>query len=221
MPAPSPAAPLKMVNDPTFNELMAEGWTPRRTPILDTPAITTAVVEWFQNKSKWRAVETEMALPTSLRRKTTPKSAPSTIIRRADVIAFNPTDHEFYIIEIKAQWNDFIRDRKFFDYRRWCDWFAFAVPEELATCARRRMEDIPGWYEGVGLLVIPNDFGPRRMARRPKQSKMTRSDYVKMTERWGKSCWGRLIGLRSKIAELEWRLRDLSEESPMYTPRPE
>jgi hypothetical protein len=193
------------MDTPTFDELMEESRYagPRRTPILDTPAVTKSVVEWFQNKNKWRAVETEMAMPAK----------PTEVQRRADVIAFNPTDHEFYIIEVKTQWNDFVRDRKFFDYRKWCDWFAFAVPEELAACARRRMDDVPGWYEGVGLLVIPNDYGNRRMVRRPTQYKMTRSNYTKMIERWGLSCWGRLIGTRAKIAELEWRLKNIKDDA--------
>ncbi len=171
---------------------MAEGATPRRKPVLDTSAVTKAVIEWFQNKSQWRMVEAEMALPCN---------------RRADVIAANYVDREFYIIKVKAQWNDFVRDRKFFDYRKWCDWFAFAVPEELASCARKRMDEIPGWYEDVGLLVIPNDYGSRRLVRRPVKNKMTRANYLKMTERWGKSCWGRLLDARAKNAELEWWLR--------------
>lgn len=171
--------------DPTFDTLMAEGATPRRTPVLDTPAVTAAVLDWFGNKAKWRTATAEMALPND---------------QRADVIALNRTDHEFYIIEVKTKWNDFMRDRKFFTYRQWCDWFAFAVPEELAACARKRMDMVPGWYEGVGLLVIPNDFSPRRMVRRPTQSKMVHEDYVKMLERWGQSCWGRIFDLRSDLA---------------------
>jgi hypothetical protein len=202
------------VKKPTFDELTEESRYagPRRTPVLDHAAVTKAVIEWFQNKSQWRAAETEMALPTSPRRKATPKSAPSTIVRRADVIAFNSADHEFYIIEVKAQWNDFHQDRKFFDYRKWCNWFAFAVPEELAVCARRRMDDIPGWYEGVGLLVIPNDYSDRRMVRRPKKYEMSDEDYRSMAERWGLSCWGRLIGTRTKIAELEWQLKNIRSD---------
>ena len=176
---------------------MAEGATPRRKPVLDTSAVTKAVIEWFQNKSQWRMVEAEMALPITNR---------ADIIRRADIIAANYTDREFYIVEVKAQWNDFIRDRKFLEYRKWCDWFAFAMPEELISCARKRMDEIPG-YDGVGLLMIPNSYGARRLVRRPVKNKMTRANYLKMAERWGKSCWGRLLDARAKNAELEWRLR--------------
>lgn len=188
-----------MANPPTFDELVAEESRyagPRRTPILDTPAITKAVIEWFQNKSKWRMVEAEMALPT---------------MHRADVIAWNQDDRQFYIVEVKAQWNDFVRDRKFLKYRQWCDWFAFAVPEELVACVRRRMDEIPGWYEGVGLLVIPNDFSPRRMVRRPKRSEMNESDYSNMVARWGRSCWGRIFDLRAENASLryQWERRNL------------
>ncbi len=191
------AAPLAMANTPTLDELMAEGATPRRTPILDHAAVVKAIIEWFQNKSKWRAAEAEMSLP---------QAEPSSVIRRADVIAWNRDDHEFYIIEAKAQWNDFIRDRKFFEYQKWCTWFAFAVPEELAACARKRMEAVPGWYEGVGLLVIPNAFGNRRMIRRPAENKMSRPTYTKMVEQWAASCRSRLVGERLKVAELEYRL---------------
>lgn len=186
-----------MDNKPSFDDLMVEGDTPRRTPILDHAAVVKSVVEWFQNKSKWRAAETEMPLP-----QTEPE-------RRADVLAWNQNDREFYIIEAKAGWNDFVRDRKFHDYRKWCNWFAFAVPEELVASALRRMNDpdVPRRYGGVGLLVIPNDFGPRRMVRRPTKYEMPEQTYMQMVERWGKSCWGRLIGARQKIAEQEFDLR--------------
>lgn len=194
-----------METNPTFNELMAESpyAGPSRTPILDHTAVINGVIEWFQNKAQWRAVETEMKLP-----QTEPE-------RRVDLISWNRSGREFYIIEAKAQWNDFVRDRKFFDYQKWCNWFAFAVPEELAACARRRMEDIPGWYEGVGLLVIPNDFSPRRMVRRPAKNEMTGQTYEMMVEQWAWLCHGRMFDARRKIAELEWRLSDaLFEESP-------
>ena len=137
---------------------MSEGLTPRRVPVLDHTAVVKNTVEWFQNKNQWQSVEVEMSLP---------QDKPSSTIRRADIVAWDRGGQEFYIIEAKSQWNDFIRDRKFFEYRKWCTWFAFAVPEELAACARKRMEAVPGWYEGVGLLVIPNAFGNRRMIRRP------------------------------------------------------
>ena len=192
-----------MASTPTFNGLMAEGATPRRTPILDTNAVTTAVVEWFQNKAKWRMVETEMALPAK----------PAETQRRGDVIAWNREDQEFYIVEVKTQWNDFLRDRKFFDYRRWCNWFAFAVPEELAACAKKRMDAIDGWYKGVGLLVIPNDFGNRRMVRRPVKNDMPHADYVTMLERWGQSCWGRLLGLRQDKAGLAYDVKNLTSDN--------
>lgn len=218
-----PAVTVPM-DAPTFEELMAESRSagPRRTPVLDHAAVTKAVVEWFQNKSQWRMVETEMAMPTSRRTDMTRRPRTSTIIRRADVIAFNSTDHEFYIIEVKAQWNDFLRDHKFSDYRKWCDWFAFAVPEELAECARWRMEDAPGrQYEGVGLLVIPNDYSNRRMVRRPKRREMDQETYTAMVERWGQSCWGRLIGTRGRIAELEyqWKNRNLERDEALIRAR--
>lgn len=179
---------------PTFDELMAEGSTPRRTPILDHAAVVNGTTEWFLNKSEWRP-EAEMALPSDGGKD-----------RRADIVAWNRKGREFYIIEAKGQWNDFVRDRKFFDYRKWCTWFAFAMPEELVACARKRMDEIPGWYEGVGLLVIPNAAAPHRMVRRPVPSKMTPATYTKMVEQWAASCRSRLVGARIKIDDLEWRL---------------
>lgn len=195
MPALSPAALLPMAKTPTFLQLMDEGTTPRRKPILDHSAVIKATVEWFMNKSHWHSTETEMDLP---------QDKPSSKIRRADVIAWNRTDQEFYIVEAKAQWNDFVRDRKFLEYRQWCNWFVFAMPEELAASAQKRMDDVPGWYEGVGLLVIPNDFSPRRLTRRPTRSPMTKPTYTKMVEQWAASCRNRLVGERMKVAELKY-----------------
>ena len=206
-----------MANNPTFDDLMEDRHrTPRRTPVLDTLAITKAVIEWFQNKSQWRMVEEEMQLP---------RMVVSDAERRADVVAFNYTEHKFYIVEVKVGWNDFVRDRKFRDYRKWCNWFAFAVPEELAACARRRMDDIPGWYEGVGLLVIPNDFSPRRLVRRAKEYDMPEQAYALMVERWGRSCWGRLIGARQEAAAMKFEIdnlkSDLKQVPPPVYPSPE
>lgn len=186
-----------MATTPTLESLMSEGFTPRRKPILDHTAVINNTIEWFQHKNQWQSVEIEMSLP---------QDKPSSIIRRADIIAWNRNNREFYIIEAKAQWNDFVRDRKFFEYRKWCTWFAFAVPEELAACARKRMDAVPGWYEGVGLLVIPNAFGSRRMVRRPTENKMSRPMYTKMVEQWAASCRSRLVGERIKVGELEYRL---------------
>lgn len=186
-----------MANTRTFNDLMAEGSTPRRKPVLDHKAVINNTVEWFQNKNQWHSVEIEMSLP---------QDKPSSTIRRADIISWDRSGHQFYIIEAKAQWNDFFRDRKFLEYLKWCTWFAFAVPEELASCAKKRMEDVPGWYEGVGLLVIPNAYGNRRLIRQPTENKMSRPTYTKMVEQWAASCRSRLIGERIKVAELKYGL---------------
>lgn len=187
-----------MPKTPTFSELMDGPYTtPRRTPILDHAAVVNGTIEWFLNKNPWRP-EAEMALPSDGDKE-----------RRADIVAWNRKGREFYIVEAKAQWNDFVRDRKFFDYRKWCTWFAFAMPEELVASARKRMDEIPGWYEGVGLLVIPNAAGLHRMVRQPKPYKMTPATYTKMVEQWAASCRSRLVGARIKIGELEWRIEDM------------
>ncbi len=48
--------------------------------------------------------------------------------RRADVLALG-RDGELIIVEIKASVADFRADRKWPDYRQWCDRFYFAVPD--------------------------------------------------------------------------------------------
>lgn len=209
-PHPLPAARTPMAR-PTFNSLMApDERTPRRKPVMDHDGVAKNVIEYLGNQSQWRIAETEMVLP--------PMPAEGTfgpmngVERRADVMAWNPRDQEFIIFECKASWSDFHRDRKFFDYRKWCNLFAFAVPEELAAAARLRMEDVPGWYDGVGLLVIPNDYGHRRMVLKPTHREWDKGDYQKMVERWAMSCHNRLIGTRMEIAQLKHEAKNLRSD---------
>jgi hypothetical protein len=56
-----------------------------------------------------------------------------------------------------------------------------------------------------------------------------------MLERWGQSCWGRLLGLRAEVADKTWRaknaesdniqlrkqLRMLGGPNPLLWPQPE
>ena len=198
---------------PTFNSLMApDERTPRRKPVMDHIGVTNNVIEYLGNKPEWRIAETEMVLPPMPKKDQFSGRAVRGVERRADVMAWNPQDQEFIIFECKASWSDFHRDRKFFDYRKWCNYFTFAVPEELATAARLRMEDVPGWYAGVGLLVIPNDFGNRRMVIKPVRREWDEDDYQKMVGRWAMSCHNRLIGTRAEIANLKFEARNLRSD---------
>ena len=190
---------------PTFSSLMnGPRRTPRRRPVHDHASVVTNTVAYLQNKHGWQSVETEMQLP---------KTSEMKKLRQADVVAWNRRDREFYIIECKATWNDFQRDMKFMECKRWCTWMAFTVPEELAEAARIWMDerDGPSAFGGVGLLVIPNDYTDRRMARRPKRRPMAESAYRMMVEQWAASCRSRLVGARMRIGELEyqWKNRNL------------
>ena len=60
--------------------------------------------------------------------------------RRADVLALG-RDGSLVIVEIKSSVADFRADRKWPDYRQWCDRLYFAVPE------------------GFPLELIPNECG--------------------------------------------------------------
>lgn len=184
--------------EPTFKTLMKpSGRTPRRRPVQTHLSVITNTVAYLQNKGQWQSVETEMQLP---------KTPDMKKLRQADVVAWNRRDQEFYIVEAKASWNDFMRDMKFMEYKDWCTWMAFAVPEELATAARIWMDerDGPRAYGGVGLLVIPNDYTDRRMVRKPERRPMESGVYWMMVEQWAASCRSRLVGARMKIAELEY-----------------
>ena len=182
--------------------------TPNRKPVMDHDGVIKNVVEYLGNKPEWRIAETEMILPPMPKEEDFGRTKYG-IERRADVMSWNPGGQEFIIFECKASWSDFFRDHKFVDYKKWCNLFSFAVPEELATAARLRMEESPDLYEGVGLLVIPNDFGNRRMIRKPVRRDWDKGEYEKMTERWAMSCHNRLIGTRLEIAQLKFEIKSL------------
>ncbi len=183
---------------PTFTSLMQPSErTPRRKPVLDHLGVIKNTVAYLQNKRGWQSVETEMQLPLVPEMKK---------LRQADVVAWNRHEREFYIVEAKAGWNDFQRDMKFMECKRWCTWMAFAVPEELAAAARIWMDEHGGSraFGGVGLLVISNDNTNRRMVRRPTRRPMDEQMYGMMIEQWAASCRSRLVGARLKVADLEY-----------------
>ncbi len=196
---------------PTFSNLMAPNErVPKRKPVMDHDGVEQNVVEYLGNKPEWRIAETEMVLPPMPKENDFGRKIRG-IERRADVMAWNQRDQEFIIFECKANWRDFFNDHKFVDYKKWCNVFAFAVPEELAVAVRLRMEDVGG-YEGVGLLVIPNDFGHRRMVRKPVRREWEKGEYQRMVERWAESCQNRLIGTRLEISRLQYEAKNLRSD---------
>ena len=209
MPNPLSAAHTIMVRRQVPSSLKApEERTPNRQPVMDHNGVIKNVVDYLGNKPEWRIAETEMILPPMPKEDGFGRTIRG-VERRADVMSWNPRDQEFIIFECKASWSDFHRDRKFMDYQKWCNMFAFAVPEELATAVRLRMEDVPGWYEGVGLLIIPNDFGNRRMVRKPVRREWDKGEYEKMIERWAMSCHNRLVDTRFEITQLKHEAKSL------------
>jgi len=171
--------------------------------VLDHAAVTKNAVDYLTNAG-WYFIETEVQLP---------KTPEMKKVRVADVVAWNRRDRAVFIVESKASWNDFQRDHKFMEYKDWCHFMAFAVPEELAQAARMWMDEHngPRAYGGVGLLVISNDFSPRRMVRTPERRPMERSAYLMVVEQLASSMRSRLVGTRIRIDELEykWKTRNL------------
>jgi hypothetical protein len=76
--------------------------------------------------------------------------------RRADVIALAPDGH-LTIVEIKSSVADFRADRKWPDYRDFCDRLFFAIPETVP------LEILP---ESAGLIVA-DAFGAAIMREAP------------------------------------------------------
>ena len=183
--------------------MVDNGRTPRRVPVLDHTGVIRNAVDYLTNAG-WYFIETEVQLPQTPDMKK---------VRQADVLAWDRRKREVFIIEAKATWGDFQRDRKFMEYKGWCHYLSFAVPEELAQAARLWMEehDTPRAYGGVGLLVIPNDFGPRRMVRKPERRPMEHDAYPQVVAQLASSMRSRLVGARMRIDELEylWKTRNL------------
>lgn len=76
--------------------------------------------------------------------------------RRADVLAFDPAG-TVVIVEVKSSVTDFRTDRKWPEYRDWCDAFYFAVDDAFPT------ELIP---EDCGLIVA-DAFGAAVLREAP------------------------------------------------------
>ncbi|MBP0466399.1 MmcB family DNA repair protein [Roseomonas sp. PWR1] len=105
-----------------------------------TLAITRAAIR-FCLLRRWAPVE-QVPLPDG---------------RRADVLALLP-DGDFVILEVKSGARDFLSDRKWPDYRAWCDRLFFAVdldfPQDLLP-------------EDVG-LVVADDREPALLREAPE-----------------------------------------------------
>ncbi len=68
--------------------------------------------------------------------------------RRADIMALGPRG-EIAIAEVKSSLEDFLTDRKWSEYRPYCDAFYFAVAPEFP---RQALPDEPG-------LIVADGFG--------------------------------------------------------------
>src|SRR6201991_4038455 len=68
--------------------------------------------------------------------------------RRADLMALGPKG-QIFIVEVKSSVEDFRTDQKWWEYRPYCDAFAFAVAPEFP---REILPEEPG-------LLVPDGFG--------------------------------------------------------------
>ncbi len=85
--------------------------------------------------------------------------APLSSGRRADVLAVGPGRGEIVIVEIKSSRADFLSDRKWREYRPWCDRFYFAIPPGLDAALMPADE---------GLIVADNWGGEIMRAARER-----------------------------------------------------
>ncbi|AQS89017.1 hypothetical protein AA101099_1969 [Neoasaia chiangmaiensis NBRC 101099] len=70
--------------------------------------------------------------------------------RRADIMALRP-DHGFVCIEVKSGPRDFLTDRKWHEYRDWCDKLYFAVDDVFP------LDLLP---DDVGIIVVAVRHAP-------------------------------------------------------------
>jgi hypothetical protein len=103
--------------------------------------------------------------------------------RRADVIALAP-DGRLAIVEIKSSIADFRTDRKWPDYRDFCDRFFFAVPETVPT---EILPDTAG-------LIIADSFGAA-ILREPPDHPLAGARRKAVTLRFARAAAGLLHAL--------------------------
>lgn len=111
--------------------------------------------------------------------------------RRADVIALAP-DGRLTIVEIKSSVADFRADRKWPDYRDFCDRFFFAVPETVP------LEILP---EAAG-LIMADAFGAA-VLREPPEHPLAGARRKAVTLRFARAAAGLLHALADPEAGAE------------------
>jgi hypothetical protein len=78
--------------------------------------------------------------------------------RRADLMALGPKG-QIFIVEVKSSLEDFRTDQKWWEYRPYCDAFAFAVGPEFP---REVLPDEPG-------LIVADAFGGAVLREAPSE----------------------------------------------------
>lgn len=107
--------------------------------------------------------------------------------RRADLVALDPRGC-ITILEVKSCLADFQSDRKWPDYRQWCDRFYFAVDTDFPQ------EVIPG---DCGLIVADR-FGAETL-REPPEHKLDAARRKAVTLRFARAAAFRLHGADDPI----------------------
>lgn len=79
--------------------------------------------------------------------------------RRADLMALGPKG-QIFIVEVKSSVEDFRTDQKWWEYRPYCDAFAFAVAPEFP---REILPDEPG-------LIVADAFGGAVLREAPTEA---------------------------------------------------
>jgi hypothetical protein len=191
------------MDDPNFDNLMSDPYlAPRQRSVLTHNDVVRNAVEWLENRGGW-LVETEVDLPgRSL---------------RPDVTAWSPTEQRFLIIEAKASWSDFVRDRKFLRYRAHTNFLIFAMPEKMVPAARKRMALYEDAYDGIGILMVSvSGHFRRRLVRQAEECELTSERYYDMVERWAHMCRSRLFGARLEINNLRWSVEQAKDNATYF-----
>ncbi|MHB2167380.1 MmcB family DNA repair protein [Alsobacter sp. R-9] len=103
--------------------------------------------------------------------------------RRADILAVG-ADGTVWIVEIKSSVQDFRTDRKWQDYRAFCDRLFFAIPESVPP------EIMP---EDAG-LILADSYGAEMLAEAPEQ-RLPAATRKALLTRFGMLAAARLHGL--------------------------
>jgi hypothetical protein len=107
--------------------------------------------------------------------------------RRADVIALSPQGH-LWIIEIKSSKEDYLTDNKWHEYRDYCDYFSFAIPQNM---------DQTLIHIEAGLIVA-DSYGAE-MLRPPSNHPLYAARRKSITQHFARTASQRLQALRDQI----------------------